>query len=177
MKDEISFDELNPSRSWNFVHGGEPIGFHRGPRGGRRGWILMAWSLFAAVVDLLIAFSLTCFFAVLFMGVAGVSPKVVSVFFRAVSPEALGLCFVLVFSSYLLFLRVFAGCTVGEWACGIRLGEPRHRMARDYTFKVVQRFLIVSLSGGVVLPLVSLVMGKDLAGRLSGLPLVQHHNR
>lgn len=170
-------EELLPSRSWNFVQGGAPLGFHQGASSKRRNWMFMAWSIFAAVVDLLMAFSLTCFFAAIFIALTGLSAHEVSQFFRASFKSGAVLCFLSVFASYLLFLRVFAGCTLGEWACGIRLGEPRHRMSHDYTSRVMQRFFVVAVTGGLILPVLSLAFGFDLAGRMSGLPLVQHYSR
>ena len=165
-------EELMPARSWSFVGGGAPLGYGHGSSSRKRNWALMAWSLFAATVDILLAFSLTCFFAVIFIAISGVNPGQFSQFVRASFVPGLGVCFILVFSSYLLFFRLFAGCTMGEWACGIRLGEPHHRMSNQYSLKVVQRFFIVALTGGVILPVLSMMLGKDLAGKISGLPLV-----
>lgn len=177
-KPRLRLDEIVPHRNWNFVQDSPPVAFHRGgssSRGPR--WMLLAWSAFAAVVDFLICFSITCFVTYLFVFVSGVSFTAVSRFIQHQFLLGYAGCVLLVFTCYLLTFRVFAGCTVGEWACGIRLGEPRHRISNDYSLRVLQRFMLVTVTGVVTLPVLSLIVGEDMAGRLSGLPLVQQHFR
>ncbi|MBX3019405.1 MAG: RDD family protein [Bdellovibrionaceae bacterium] len=173
----LRLDEVVPHRNWNFVQDSPPVAFHRGSSSRGPRWILLAWSAFAAVVDLLICFSLTCFFAYLFVFVSGVSFSAVSRFIQHQFLWGFAGCVLLVFTCYLLTFRVFAGCTIGEWACGIRLGEARQRIANDYSLRVIQRFFLVTVTGIVTLPILSLIVGEDMAGRLSGLPLVQQHFR
>lgn len=123
----------------------------------------------AGVIDLLLVFAAACFMGVLAMLLL----KVRTAGFAGLNDQmGLAACFVGLYSAYLLVLRVFIGCSVGEWACGLRLGEPRHRLADDYSLRVLGRFLIVATTGFVVLPVLSLFTGQDLAGKLAGLPLV-----
>lgn len=173
----LSLEDVLPRREWNFSQEEAPLGFNRGSSSGRPRWVLLAWSGFATCVDLLISFSLTCLFAYIITWLSPVSMSEVSLFIK--TSFKWGFCgsVLLVYMSYLLIFRVFAGCTVGEWACGIRLGEPRHRVSNDYSLRVIQRFFLVLFTGIITLPLISVMIGDDMAGRLCGLPLVMqlHH--
>lgn len=144
---------------------------HHSSSSRRPRWALTAWSMAAGLIDLLLVFAAACFMAILAMLLL----KIRNMSFHQ-SPMndylGLALCFVGLYSGYLLLLRVFIGCSIGEWACGLRLGEPRHRLADDYSLRVLGRFLIVATTGFVILPVLSLFMGQDVAGKLAGLPLV-----
>lgn len=148
----------------------KPVAHHnsssRKPR-----WALTAWSMAASVIDLLLVFAAACFMGIFVMLLLKIKAMNFS---QSPINDYLGfaLCFVGLYSGYLLLLRVFIGCSIGEWACGLRLGEPRHRLADDYSLRVLGRFLIVATTGFVILPVLSLFMGQDVAGKLAGLPLV-----
>lgn len=177
----LNLDEIVRPRDWNFVQDDAPLVFHRGSSSRRPRWVLLAWSAFATAVDGLIAFAMTCLIAMTIALVlsktTGVSTSQVSVFLKTGFKLGFVGCVGMVFICYLLTFRVFVGCTVGEWACGIRLGEPRHRMSNDYSLRVIQRFFLVLFTGIVTLPLISILMGDDMAGRLCGLPLVIQNAR
>lgn len=145
--------------------------FHQGPKNSSKGYQFVAWCLASNLIDALVAVSMLCLF--LF------SALLVSQFsFQArlrVSQDDLRLFFVMywfLFSSYLLVARIFWGCTVGEWACGLRLGFPRQRFLSNYSLKVLGRFLLVLSTGVITLKILSYLTGQDLAGKLSGLPLI-----
>ncbi len=174
---KLNLEEIIPHRNWNFVQETPPMVFHRGSSSKPPRWMLLAWSGFAAAVDLLICFSLTCLFTYLLVWLTDVSFSSVSVFIKFQFKVGYVGCIMLVYTCYLLIFRVFAGCTIGEWACGIRLGEPRQRISNDYSLRVIQRFILITLTGIVTLPILSLIVGEDLAGRLSGLPLVLQFHR
>lgn len=134
-------------------------------------WSLTAWSMAASFIDLLLVFAATCFMAVLAMLLLKLHALNLSG--SPVNDQVgLALCFVGIYSAYLLVFRVFVGCTIGEWACGLRLGEPRHRLSDDYCLRVLGRYLIVATTGYIILPVLSLFIGQDVAGKLAGLPLV-----
>jgi len=73
---------------------------------------------------------------------------------------------------YQMILRMFLGFTIGEWACGLRLGSTSERLSGNYAFRVFLRSMVNMVSGFVLLPFLSLLFGQDLAGRISGLYLV-----
>lgn len=150
------------------------ISFHRGSSPVKRRWRLMAWSLAAGVIDLLMMFSLSCVAigAMVFLMRWQVSLNQFShTYSLKISLAATWLGF---YACYLLLLRVFLGCTLGEWACGLRLGEPRHRLSPGYSLKVHFRLFVTMATGVITLPLLSMIFGVDLAGKLSGLPLVAY---
>lgn len=72
---------------------------------------------------------------------------------------------------YLILSRSFFGATLGEWAFEISLGSKGEQSKALYPLKVAGRSFLVVLSGFVLFPLLSLVLRKDLAGRLSGVRL------
>lgn len=72
---------------------------------------------------------------------------------------------------YLILSRSFFGQTLGEWSLDIQLGLPQEQEKLSYVFKLISRTLILVLTGLVTLPLVSMILRKDLAGRATGLKL------
>lgn len=72
---------------------------------------------------------------------------------------------------YQVVNRVFAHCTPGEWAYDQRIGLPEDSEKASYTFKVIARSLLVIATGFVLLPLLSFLFQKDLAGTITGTKL------
>ena len=132
---------------------------------------VMAWSWAAGLIDSLVVFSMVCVFlltALLMVRMDAGSASISKENF-VIAGSAL---FSFLSMAYLLSLRIFLGHSLGEWACGLRLGEPRQRYLPGYSLKVVFRFAVVMATGLIVLTILSLITGKDWAGKLSGLPLV-----
>jgi len=147
-------------------------GFHRGPVSRRGGYAIAAWSIVAASIDALIIFSLCCFIFAGGVFALGVKLHVVVRELAPVIAEALSFFVLLVSAFYLIFLRSFLSFTLGEWACGLRLGSPKQRLMSSYTLKVTARTLLIYATGVVVLPALSLLTGFDLPGRLLKFPLI-----
>jgi hypothetical protein len=72
---------------------------------------------------------------------------------------------------YMVILRCFLGYTIGEWACDLRLGRPHQFVQPTYPIRVLLRFLLNLATGMITLPLLSLIVGQDLAGRWTGVAL------
>jgi hypothetical protein len=72
---------------------------------------------------------------------------------------------------YMITTRFFLGSSIGEAACDIRLGNPQERLSTWYFIRVVLRATIVVVTGVVLLPLLSLIFGRDIPGAVSGLKL------
>ncbi len=86
---------------------------------------------------------------------------------------ALGVA-VLVFSliqGYLLVSRSFFGSTLGEWAFEIEVGTPEEQSSALYPIRILWRSALTTATGMVLLPLISILMGQDIAGKLSGINL------
>lgn len=81
------------------------------------------------------------------------------------------LLFVAVLQMYMLISRSFFGATLGEWAFDLQMGSNADRAKLTYPLKVAWRTLLVSISGLIILPLLSAVTGRDLAAPFTGLQL------
>ncbi|MBX3034420.1 MAG: RDD family protein [Bdellovibrionaceae bacterium] len=74
---------------------------------------------------------------------------------------------------YVVVHRAFLGFTPGEWAYDLRLGKPEEQNQGLFALKVVGRQVVLTVTGLFLLPLIGLVMGKDVAGALSGTQLMR----
>jgi hypothetical protein len=147
-------------------------GFHRGPVSRRGGYAIAAWSFVAAGIDALVIFSLCCF---IFAGGVFALHVKLHTMLHELAPgilEALIFFALMISAFYLILLRSFLNFTLGEWACGLRLGSPKQRLMSSYILKVVARTLLIYATGLVLLPALSLITGRDLPGLLLKLPLV-----
>jgi hypothetical protein len=147
--------------------------FHRGSRSGGVGYKLVAWSFVAALIDSLVLFSLSCLFLVSFsLLVKSQMGPILQVMGSSIYQAGLLGGGVLILT-YMIMLRVFLGFTIGEWACSLRLGNLKQRLNRFYSLRVVARMCLICMTGLVVIPFFSLLTGRDLAGLLIRLPLIQ----
>jgi hypothetical protein len=146
-------------------------GFHRGPFGRRKGFVLVAFSWTAATMDSLLILGTSMIFFASFLFVTGVSTQMILVGDKNLIYQ-LGFSSLLVFSFiYMVMLRSVLGYTVGEWACSLRMGLPLQRLSSFYPFRIAARTLLVFSTGIVTLPLLGLLIGRDLAGRICGVQL------
>jgi hypothetical protein len=72
---------------------------------------------------------------------------------------------------YFMLARGLFGSTLGDWAFDVQLGSDEERRHLGYPLQVVFRTFVVMLTGVILLPMASLIFGKDLAYYLSGLKL------
>lgn len=72
---------------------------------------------------------------------------------------------------YTVINRIFLGFTPGEWAYDVRLGLPTEQGTAMYAGQVLLRQLLVTATGVFILPILSVIMKKDLAGKVTGLQL------
>lgn len=146
-------------------------GFRSGPR--RHGRKLMFWSWMALTIDGLILISASSFFLMIF---ALIMKSPLREFLQNGSqiglPKLFLLSFVVFSWLYMVTTRVLSGFSIGEGACDLRLGQPTQRLRSSYPFKVMLRATLILATGFIVLPALSLLLGRDLPGRLSGLPLI-----
>ncbi|PIS10185.1 MAG: hypothetical protein COT73_10735 [Bdellovibrio sp. CG10_big_fil_rev_8_21_14_0_10_47_8] len=165
-------DDLFPRSGLNFEESQKiSTSFHRGPRS-RAGSALIMWSLAAAFIDTLLVLSMSCVFLLCFCFLLKMGFAPVIVEFKTTMMGLALLLIVGVFVSYLLVSRIFLGFTIGEWACGLRLGSLQQRHSSSYALKVCARTTLVLLTGGVLLPALSLMAGEDIAGLIVRLPLI-----
>lgn len=165
-------DIFKRKKTLDFISG---AGFHGGSSL-RRVFQLATWSLMAAFIDSLIVIAVACVFVMVF-----------SFTFRTSSHGHIlnwiqsggGLLSCLQLLSFLVWVylvssRMVMGSTVGEWAYNLRLGRPHEWFHSDYLYKVVLRSTFIVCTGLIVLPMASLITGKDFLGKLSGLRLFSY---
>lgn len=83
--------------------------------------------------------------------------------------------YVAIFEMYLIISRSFFGCTLAEWTFDLRMGDEEQFSRARYPFQVFWRSIVVLITGIVVLPLASLIVGQDIAARLTGLQLYRRN--
>lgn len=159
----------------DFLNSDSAAGFHSGPQRGARSYklILICWG--ATLVDLLINAGLT----MLFVGLASLSlhagmKALLHLFFAGSLAMMLGCVFIVSVGLYKVLLRSALGFTIGDWAWGLRLGDEKAQKKSDYVPRVCLRFFAGLVTGVFLLPVLSLLTGKDWAGRISGLYLHQY---
>jgi hypothetical protein len=72
---------------------------------------------------------------------------------------------------YQLATRSLIGHTLGDWATDVRLGTPQQQSSWFYPVAVLWRHLVFWATGVVVLPLLSLMVRRDLGKYLTGVSL------
>lgn len=72
---------------------------------------------------------------------------------------------------YMLTAHSFFGTTLGEWAFEIQLGTDEEQKGALYPVQAALRTLLLTVTGFVILPGLSLLMKRDLLGAASGLKL------
>lgn len=131
------------------------------------------WSFSASILDtmLVVAASLLCMIVVLVATKADLIGNISN-------PDAQGMIYLSMFAVlatvcfiYLVGNRIFVGCTPGEWAFDQCVGKPEELNTVSYTLGVIGRSLLVIATGFVILPLLSVLMNKDIAGNITGARL------
>jgi hypothetical protein len=130
---------------------------------------------FAIFVDALVVVGLSCLFAVGL--VAATSIDLSLVFNRAVEDLAtqLGVAVLVIAAAelYLIVSRSLFGSTLGEWASDMQVGTETQQARTLYPILITWRSIVNLATGFVILPLLSMILKTDIAGRLSGVRLCQ----
>lgn len=131
------------------------------------------WSFSAAILDamLVVAASLLCMIVVLVATKADLignlsNPDGQGMIYLSLFAVFAGVCFV-----YLVVNRIFVGCTPGEWAFDQCIGKPEELNTASYTGAVIFRTLLIIATGFITLPVLSILMNKDIAGNITGARL------
>lgn len=130
------------------------------------------------IFDTIVVIGLTCLFAAAVLLVIDVDLGTIIQIAQTdfMTMLSLVLLCVSVLELYLIIFRSFLGSTLGEWAFDIQLGSQADQASPYYPLRVIWRSIIVIATGFVTLPLLSLITGRDLAGRLAGLSLKRSEN-
>lgn len=139
-------------------------GFHSGPMGRRKGYVLSLWSAAASLIDALLLVGMSCVFMMIFI-------KIIKIPITQGLLQDFVVIYILGSWLYMITTRFFIGSSIGEAACDMRLGKPQERMSSWYFLRVFIRASLVLSTGVVVLPLLSLLFGRDIPGIISGIKL------
>lgn len=135
----------------------------------RRGFKLALWTWASAAVDHLLILATTCIFLLVSSLVLHSSIK----FMFGTKNVAMTMVYLylVISGTYFVMFRVFLGATVGEYSCGLRLGEPSERLKKSYSLRILFRTLLILGTGILTLPLISTIFKRDLAGRICGISI------
>lgn len=133
------------------------------------------WSFSAAILDgmLVIAASLLCMIILLLITKVDLignltHPDEAYMIYAATAAIFGGVSFI-----YLTVNRIFMGATPGEWAFDQRVGQPEELPTGIFALKVAARSALVVLTGFIVFPIISAILGKDFAGQITGARLLR----
>jgi hypothetical protein len=84
---------------------------------------------------------------------------------------SLGVMFIAVMQMYVVIARSFFGRTLGEWTFDLQVGRDEEQSRESYPLRVALRSFLVTITGLLPLPLISALLGRDIAGGLSGVKL------
>jgi hypothetical protein len=130
-------------------------------------------SFASAFLDFIIVMAMSIVFLIALLMVTKINLAVVLTNLNKdpMTQISFGLLFVAVMQMYAVVARSFFGRTIGEWTFDLQLGEDKEQQMESYPLKVAWRSLLTTITGLVFLPLVSALIGHDVAGRLSGVKL------
>ncbi len=131
------------------------------------------YSLSALILDgmLLTAAFLTCLIILLMVTKVDLMASLSDPEASPMLYSSLGALFAILAWMYLVIHRMGLGATTGEWVFDIRLGTPEQFNTASYLLKTSLRSLIIVATGLVIIPIISLIAGKDLLGRWLGVEL------
>ena len=72
---------------------------------------------------------------------------------------------------YMVVFRAYLGYTPGEWAFDQRCGTEVQQASMTYILKVIMRSVIIIATGFIPTTIISMIMGRDIVGRLVGLQM------
>jgi hypothetical protein len=150
------------------------IGTRRGAADSPIGKLVLASvSVPSAILDFVVVTALTLIFVSAMLSVTKVDIGILmnSTDSDLLTRISLGLLFLAIMQMYAVISRSFYGRTLGEWTFDVQLGLKEDQADTFYPMKVIFRSMLVSLTGVIILPLLSLLLRTDLAGRISGVRL------
>ena len=128
----------------------------------------------SAILDTLVAVGLGCLLLVVALSITNVN--LLALLENSQTDRetiaALALLFIAGGLLYVLAARSFVGATLGEWSYEIRVGDHRARTRWFYPVLVMWRGLLITATGFVVFPIISMIAGTDVLKYLTGLELV-----
>ncbi len=163
-------NDLFKNRKQNSTWASEQVGFMGGSSSKRKGRRLIVFSWAAALLDsVLILATSVLFVATLSIALRQFNHEFFEVLKQIPSQQFVAVIFVMTAWVYQVSLRSFIGCTLGEWCYDLKMGSPFDRLLLSYSLKVVLRTTISIATGFFLFPILSMIFGQDLLGRICGL--------
>ncbi len=135
-------------------------------------------SLSSAILDVVVVLALGLIFTSALLSVTGVELQTLinSANYDLMTQISVGVLIVAVMQIYFIISRAFFGCTLGEWTFDLQLGKDEEYKSESYPLRVILRSLLVTLTGVIVLPVISFLIRRDIAGKITGLNLYVQKN-
>lgn len=150
------------------------VGTRRGAADSPQGRLVTSpGSLSAAILDVVVVGALGLIFTSALLSVTGVELQTLvnSANTELMTQLSVGILLVAVMQIYFIISRAFFGRTLGEWTFDLQLGRDDEYKSESYPLRVIMRSLVVTLTGVIVLPVLSFIIRRDLAGMITGLNL------
>lgn len=127
----------------------------------------------AAILDFVVVIAIALMFLISLLMVTKVDLMAVALNAQLdwTTQLSLGILFIAVMQMYVVVARSFFGRTLGEWTFDCQMGKDDEHSSGVYPLKVAWRSIVVTLTGVIVLPLLSWVFNRDLASKLTSLQL------
>lgn len=137
----------------------------------RSSYRLSLWMWFASFIDLCVIAAMTSAVVFSFLVLLRYNPNLFYAQFFVKAQFLLTVTVLGVFMGWMYYItcRSLSAATVGESVCSLRLGQPSDRLLNNYVSKVILRTTLTLATGIITFPFLSLVIGKDLIGELTGL--------
>ena len=142
-----------------------------------REFVPVSFSISSTILDAVIVLALSMVFMMTLIFATGVNlTSVLASASRETSAMlSLVVLYLAVWQMYVVVARSFFGATLGEWTFDLQLGETKQHTDTFYPARVLLRSLATIFTGFILLPVASLIMGRDLAGRIAGLSLLRRN--
>lgn len=88
---------------------------------------------------------------------------------------SLAILYLAVFEMYIIVSRSFFGKSVGEWTFDLQMGSDDQLTQAKYPAQILWRSVFNLLTGIIILPMLSLLAGRDLAAKFTGLQLYRRN--
>jgi len=131
------------------------------------------FSLSSAFLDMLVVLAMSLLFLVSLLTVTGVNLDTV---FKGLQKDfmtqfSMALLYVAVMQIYVILARSFFGKTLGEWTFDLQMGDDVQFKSSVYPLLILWRSFLTVITGVFILPLISLIVRKDISSYLTGLQL------
>ncbi len=131
----------------------------------------VSFSITSFIFDTFMVAGLSCLFMGIVLAVTDSEISLVWANAQTDVPTRISLVILLlsVIQLYVVLSRSFFGRTIGEWAFDVQLGDAKQQQSAWYPLLVGWRAILTTLTGFVMLPILSLIAGRDVASLLTGV--------